>query len=156
SRNIVSASRSSITVALDDPRNLHRIDDPDAGDTLLVATALGPTRGFLKGQDFVEFRVLPSTHGVVIKPVSDDLNAELSSDKVSIPRPTGLTLSALVEPAARGPNYQRRVLDPQSWGFDRQADFTERKAELIRAAADAPDSRRLTARTDLARFYIAR
>jgi tetratricopeptide (TPR) repeat protein len=157
SRNIVGASRSSITIPIDDPRDLHRIEDPDAGDTLLVATALAPARGFLKGQDFIEFRVLASTHGIVIKPLADDLNAELASDKIIVTRPTGLTLSASsLNSAARGPSYQRYVLDPQSWGFDRQADFGERKAELMLAAADAPDSRRLMARTDLARFYLAR
>ena len=48
------------------------------------------------------------------------------------------------------------MLDAQSWGFDRQADFTRRKMDLILAAADAPEAKRLPARCDLARFYLAR
>jgi len=48
------------------------------------------------------------------------------------------------------------MLDPQSWGFDRQADFTERKSQLIEAAAGASEARRPAARADLARFYLAR
>jgi len=156
SRSIVGASRSSVTIPIDDPRDLHRIEDPDAGDTLLVATALAPARGFLKAQDFVEFRVLASTHGIVIKPLADDLNTELAADKIVITRPAGLTLSATAQSASRGPSYQRHVLDAQSWGFDRQANFRDRKAELMLAAADAPDSKRPMARADLARFYLAR
>jgi tetratricopeptide (TPR) repeat protein len=157
SRTIVGASRTSVTIPIDDPRDLHRIEDPDAGDTLFVATALAPSRGFLKAQDFVEFRVLASTHGVVIKPLADDLNTELAADKIVITRPTGLILSQTAQSAASGPaSYHRNVLDPQSWGFDRQADFRERKSELINAAADAPDSKRFMARADLARFYLAR
>src|SRR5262249_31799531 len=93
SRNIVGASRTSVTIAIDDPRDLHRIEDPDAGDTLFVATALAPARGFVKPLDFVEFRVLASTHGVVIKPFADDLNTELAADKIVITRPAGLILS---------------------------------------------------------------
>ena len=34
---------------------LHRLVDPDAGDTLLVVTAPPPIRGFIKRQDFVDF-----------------------------------------------------------------------------------------------------
>jgi tetratricopeptide (TPR) repeat protein len=151
------AARSSVSVLLDDPRDLYRIEDPDAGDTLLVATALAPARGVLKAQDFVEFRILSSTHGVVVQPLADDLNAELSSDKVIITRPSGLTLSAGGEGNARGggTTFQRQVLDTQTWGFDRQANFSERSSQLLSAAAEAPEAKRLLARTDLARFYLA-
>jgi tetratricopeptide (TPR) repeat protein len=156
-RNMVSGLRSSVSVLLEDPRDLYRIDDPDAGDTLLIATALAPARGLLKAQEFVEFRILPSTHGVVVQPLADDLNAELSFDRVIITRPSGLTLSAGGQGNTRGgPTFQRQVLDTQTWGFDRQADFNERNSQLLHAAADAPDTKRLLARTDLARFYLAR
>jgi len=156
-RSIVGASRSSVSLLLEDPRDLYRIEDPDAGDTLFVATALAPARGFLKAQDFVEFRVLPSTHGVVVQPLADDLNAELGSDKIIVTRPTGLTLSAAPQGDTRGgPTYQRQVLDTQTWGFDRQAEFADRNVQLLHAAADAPEAKRLLARTDLARFYLAR
>jgi tetratricopeptide (TPR) repeat protein len=156
-RSMVSGLRSSVSVLLEDPRDLYRIDDPDAGDTLLIATALAPARGLLKAQEFVEFRILPSTHGVVVQPLADDLNAELSFDRVIITRPSGLTLSAGGQGNTRGgPTFQRQVLDTQTWGFDRQADFNERNSQLLHAAADAPDPKRLLARTDLARFYLAR
>src|SRR5262245_176785 len=156
-RSMVGAFRSSVSVLLEDPRDLYRIEDPDAGDTLLVATALAPARGLVKAQDFVEFRILPSTHGVVVQPLADDLNAELSSDRVIITRPSGLTLSAAGQGSARGvTTFQRQALDTQTWGFDRQADFNERNSQLLNAAADAPDAKRLLARTDLARFYLAR
>ena len=32
---------------LDNPRELRRIADPDMGDSLMVVTTLGPTRGFI-------------------------------------------------------------------------------------------------------------
>ena len=35
---------------------------------------------------------------------------------------------------------------PQTWGFDRQANFAEREGELIRAAAEAPEAKRRCAR----------
>src|SRR5262249_53414313 len=155
-RSSVGALRSSVSVLLEDPRDLYRIEDPEAGDTLLIATALAPARGVVKAQDFVELRILPSTHGVVIQPLADDLNAELSPDKVIVTRPSGLTLSAGGPGNAQGGSFQRQVLDTQTWGFDRQANFNERNSQLLNAAAEATEAKRLLARTDLARFYLAR
>ena len=92
-RSSLGTSRTSLIIPIEDARNLHRLDDPDAGDVLLVVTALGPARGFIKAQDFVELRALGSSHGVVVQPFADDLNAELTADKVVLMRPAGLTLS---------------------------------------------------------------
>jgi len=154
-RNLVGANRASMTIPFDDPRTLHRIVDPDSGDTLLVVTALGPARGFLKTQEFVELRALATTHGVALEPLADDLRVELSADKVVINRPMGLALSQAA-PGRQPGNYRPEVFDAQLWGFDRQADFNARQSELIRNAAAAPEAKRRNARIDLARFYLAR
>jgi tetratricopeptide (TPR) repeat protein len=159
SRNIIGAARSSITIPFDDARRLHRLADPEAGDALLVVTALAPARGFVKNQDFVEFRALASTHGVVVQPIADDLGAEIAFDKIVITRPAGLVLSAAVNGSARaGDNavYQPHVLHAQVWGLDRQVDFNQRYSQLVRLAAEAPEGKRALARADLARFYLAR
>jgi tetratricopeptide (TPR) repeat protein len=154
-RHIIAPARSSISIAIDGARNVHRIEDPDVGDLLYVITAAAPARGFLKSQDFVEFRALASAHGVALQPLADDVNAELSGDKIVVSRPAGLSLSAVAQ-SNRQAFYQRHVLDVQSWGFDRQADFLERRTLLSLAAADASEAKRLPARCDLARFYLAR
>ncbi len=48
------------------------------------------------------------------------------------------------------------VLDPQTWGFDREGNFRERQEQLVAAAASADESQRTPARLNLARFYMAR
>src|SRR5262249_2208955 len=156
SRNIIGAARANVAIPFDEPRRLHRLEDPDAGDTLLIATALGPTRGMVKGQDFVEFRALVSTHGLVVQPIADDLVADLATDKIVVSRPSGMTLSPVQEAVRGSAAYQPHVLDPQTWNADRHADFRERSSQLIRAAAEASEDNRAIARADLARFYIAR
>ena len=155
SRNGAGAPRASIAVALNDPRHLHRLEDPEAGDTLLVVTALGPPRGFVNAYEFVEFRALVSTHGVVVQPLADDLEIEFAADQIVLGRPAGLTLSS-TQTAPRPPDLRPHVLDAQTWGFDRQAEFGERQSQLIHAAAQAPAAARAVARADLARFYLAR
>jgi tetratricopeptide (TPR) repeat protein len=158
-RSIVGKGRSSIAIPFEDGRKLHRINDPDIGDRLIVVTALGPARGFLKAQDFVELHVLPSTHGVVVQPIADDVAAELAVDKITISRPGGLSLSSASlgsQPQQIAPGVRTMTFDTQIWGFDRESKFIDRQAELIRLAAAAPESRRRTARLNLARFYLAR
>jgi tetratricopeptide (TPR) repeat protein len=156
-RSIVGRNRASLAIPFDDPRAIHDVTDPDIGDRLLIVTSLGPARGFLKAQEFVELRALPSTHGVVVQPLADDITAELGADKISISRPAGLSLSATAlgqQPLAT--NFRAYTFDTQLWGYDRDAPFNARQAELINLAASAPVAKRRHARLNLARFYLAK
>lgn len=155
-RNMAAQSRASITVPFDDPKALRRISDPEVGDNLMIVTALGPARGFLKTQDFIEFRALASTQGIVVQPIADDVTADLSADKVVIGRPGGLTLSGAAPSGRNSAAFRPLVFDTQLWGFDRQSAFTERQYKLIAAAADASEGKRAIPRLELARFYLAR
>ena len=156
-RSIIGKNRASIAIPFDSPRAAHSIADPDAGDRLMVITALGPARGFLKVQDFVELRALPSTHGVVVQPIADDIAAELAADKITISRPSGLSLSATsLGQQQVSISYRAYTFDTQLWGFDRDAPFNARQSELIGLAAAAPVSKRRQARLNLARFYLAK
>jgi hypothetical protein len=155
-RNMIGPNRSSVTIALNSPHLVHRIDDPDAGDPLTVVTAFPPARGFIKTREFVEFRALASAAGVAIEPLADDLKVELAPDKIVVSRPNGLSLSTSLQTLLRGSGLRPAMFDSQLWGFDQQASYTERQSKLIAAAAAAPDNKRLGPRLDLARFYVAR
>ncbi|HEY0300981.1 MAG TPA: hypothetical protein VGC36_06600, partial [Rhizomicrobium sp.] len=157
-RNVLGQNKASIMVPFDGAKQVHSLTDPDLGDRLLVVTALGPARGFLKGQDFVELRALPSTHGVVVQPIADDVTASIEPEKIVIGRPGGLSLSAAVSGTLlqQAPGFRALTFDTQTWGFDRQAPFLARQSELIALAAAAPVSKRRLARFNLARFYLAR
>jgi tetratricopeptide (TPR) repeat protein len=155
-RNLVGPNRSSVTIPFEEPQRLHRLADPEVGDTLVVVTALPPARGFIHEQDFIEFRALASTQGVVIEPLADDINVELVPDKVVVGRPAGLTLSTSLQTLLRGSGLRPVMFDSQIWGFDRQGSYAERQTHLIAAAAAAPENKRLAPRLDLARFYLAR
>lgn len=155
-RSLSTAARPSIGIPLEKARELHRIADPDMGDSLLVVTAPGPARGFIKPQDFVEFRALSSTHGVAVQPLADDVQVELSPDNVIVARPGGLTLSGAGAAARSASAFRPTIFDPQLWGFDRQSNLTDRQYKLIAAAADAGEMRRSGPRLELARFFLAR
>ena len=155
-RNLIGPNRSSVTIPFDAPHQMHRLEDPEAGDTLLVVTAFAPARGFINARDFVEFRMLASAEGVVVDPIADDVKVELAPDKIIVSRPLGLALSTSLQTLLRGSGLRPTMFDSQLWGFDQQAAFTERQSKLVAAAASAPDNKRLAPRLDLARFYVAR
>ena len=156
SRNILGPNRASISVAFDEPQHVHRLTDPEVGDQLLVVTGYGPERGFINNEDFIELRVLASTQGVVVEPIADDVAVNIAPDKVVIDRPSGLTLSPASQTLLHGRNSRVLTFDSQIWGSDREGSFIVRQADLINAAAQAPETKRMNPRLNLARFYLAR
>ena len=125
-RNITDPALANVTVPLAKPGLLHRLVDPDAGDALLVVTAPLPVRGFIKRQDFVELSLLESIHGVAVHPNSDDITAEIATDKVVLGRPGGLTLSSADVGAERAPIAVRPIFDVTEWRKNQEENFSAR------------------------------
>jgi hypothetical protein len=155
-RNITDPALANVTVPLSKPGLLHRLVDPDAGDTIMVVTAQPPVRGFIKRQDFVEMSLLESIHGIAVRPNSDDVTAELAPDKVIIGRPGGLTLSSADIGAERAPVAIRPIFDVAEWRKNQDENFIARQDALVAAAAAVEADQRTPARIDLARFYMSR
>ncbi len=155
-RNITDPALANIAVPLPNPGLLHRVVDPDAGDTLLVVTAAPPIRGFIKRQDFVDFALLDTAHGVAIRANSDDVAVEIAGTKVIVGKPGGLTLSSVDVAAERAPVAVRPLFDVDEWRKNQTELFMPRQNALIRAIATAEPDLRPQARLDLARFYMSR
>ena len=155
-RNITDPALANVTVPLANPGAMHRLVDPDAGDTLLVVTAPPPTRGLIKRQDFVELSLLESVHGVVAHPNSDDIKAEVGADKVMLGRPGGLTLSSADVAAERATAAVRPLFDANEWRKNREEKFLAKLDALTKAAAAAGPEQKAQARLELANFYMSR
>ncbi len=135
---------------------VHLIDDPEIGDDIRVVTALSPVRGVLRAQNFLEFKLLPSAHGIALLPLADDLNVVLKSDHALIGRPKGLALSTAPRaPNARPDRVSASPLDAALWEAERNRRFRERESEIMNATADAPANQRQDSRMMLATFYLA-
>jgi tetratricopeptide (TPR) repeat protein len=155
-RNIADPAHANVTVPLSQPGLKHRLVDPDAGDALTVVTALPPARGFIRRQDFVEFSLLETIHGVVVQSNADDVAVDAGTDKVSLSRPGGLTLSPADASPQRASLAVLPIFDVGRWRKDQEGKFTDRLDEFINAASQAEGDARMPARIDLARFYMAR
>jgi tetratricopeptide (TPR) repeat protein len=155
-RNISDPAHANVSVTLPGHGRMHRVLDPDAGDSLLVITAPAPVRGFVREQDFVELALLESIHGVAIRLNSDDISTEIAPDKIILGRPGGLTLSPADAAAERASTAVRPIFDITEWRKNQGENFMARERALGAAAAAAQPDQRTPARIDLARFYLAR
>ena len=153
--------RSVATIAVKNAGRVHWIDDPEVGDRIAVITLGAPNRAAVKPQEFVEFSVLPTGHGVAIKPYADDLLVTLGLDELVIARSDGLNLSAggvhqyLAGRKAIAETSRPGFIDLKGWQVGGPEQFAENAGLLERAVALSKDSERNKARLKLARLYIA-
>ncbi len=149
---------AGILIPLEMPGQIHRLSDPEIGDTLLAVTAMPPMRGILRGQDFIEFKALASIQGLALIPLADDVAVTLASEGVTIRRPNGLVVSDLPTPPPPPKKIVKRKptpLDAEIWQAERDSAFNERETELVHSVASTEPGQRADARIMLARFYLA-
>lgn len=156
SRNITDPALANIAIPFANPGQLHKLTDPDAGDTLYVVTAQRPVRGFIKRQDLVDLSLLESAHGIAIRPNSDEVGVEVGADKVILGKKGGLTLSPVDISAERAPTAVRPVFSPEGWRKGQSENFWARQNELITAISNVEPALRSLPRLDLAQFYMSR
>lgn len=156
SRNITDPALANIAIPFANPGLLHKLTDPDAGDTLYVVTAQRPVRGFIKRQDLVDLSLLESAHGIAIRPNSDEVGVEVGADKVILGKKGGLTLSPVDISAERAPTAVRPIFSPEGWRKGQSENFIARQSELITAISAVEPALRSLPRLELAQFYMSR
>lgn len=156
SRNITDPALANIAIPFANPGLLHKLTDPDAGDTLYVVTAQRPVRGFIKRQDLVDLSLLESAHGIAIRLNSDEVGVEVGSDKVILGKKGGLTLSPVDISAERAPTAVRPIFSPEGWRKGQSENFMARQSELMTSISAVEPALRSLPRLDLAQFYMSR
>ena len=139
-RNVNDVKRANITIPLARPGALHRITDPDAGDTLLVVTACHRRRVSSGDRISSSCRCWNRSRAWWCEPNSDDVTVDVASDRV--------TLTPAGWPDAIGGEYPARTRDVlcrsdfRRWRMaaKRSANFSRRRDKLIDAAAAAGDA----------------
>jgi tetratricopeptide (TPR) repeat protein len=155
-RNITDPALANIAIPFANPGLLHKLTDPDAGDTLFVVTAPRPIRGFIKRQDLVDLALLESAHGIAIRPNSDEVGVEVGLDKVIAGKKGGLTLSPVDVSAERAPTAVRPIFNIEEWRKGQSENFMTRQAALVAAIGAVEPAQRSLPRLDLAHFYMSR
>ncbi|MFK7791372.1 MAG: tetratricopeptide repeat protein [Devosiaceae bacterium] len=137
---------------------LHRITHPHVGDMLYVVPMLGPTRGALARQDLVEFEVMPSVQGLVLRPKIDALEIEVEPGRVLVAREEGLRLSEVglsLGSFGFSPDERPGYVDFRAYIADGPGSFKSRNEAYQNAIAAAEGPVRIERLLDFSRFLIA-
>lgn len=135
-----------------------KLDDPEVGDTLYVATLQAPGHGVDSPRAYSEFNVLASAQGVAVDPLGDDVSLRAAGNKgIVVGVPGGLHVSSIsqggdVSAAFLGP----RIFNFRNWMKNKDPDFSKAKQTAMRTIVEVPKERRDDARLDLARYFFTR
>ncbi|VAW11371.1 hypothetical protein MNBD_ALPHA09-693 [hydrothermal vent metagenome] len=160
-RALRADGRSKVVANLPDNGNVHWISDAEVGDQLAVVTAFGPARGMIKRQEFVEFAALPTAHGLVIKPIADDLAVRIAYADVVVTRDSGLTVSAArwrgYVPGQKGTGDGTRpgFINFDDWQQGGREDYRNQVKRISSTISRLESENRAGARLELARLYLA-
>ena len=152
-------SQMALTTSLPGATRVLTLDDPEAGDRILVAPA-APGKGTLTPKRFVELMILPSASGVAAIPYADDVQGAVRDETVRFSRPQGLALSpgsgATAEPTVQ---VADNAEDPSFLDFARWnrpgSNVLDTIKGLRAAVARLPESESTRARVQLARYLLA-
>jgi len=140
--------------------NVHQLRDPIVGDVLEVVTAYPPAIGVARDLSLVEFSALRSIHGLVIKPLHDNIfvrvdgkNAIISSDRgliVSTSKGARLDKKELEEGVNRD-----GFIDLNSLQEKENSKFFALQKEIMQRASVAERNTLGATRLQLAQFFLA-
>ncbi|WP_375548655.1 hypothetical protein ABWI01_13415 [Oceanicaulis alexandrii] len=83
-------------------RSVRSVTDPVVGDSILVLTSDGEKYGVISPRQYVEAVMLPSTQGVALQPLADDLIFTVRAGGADLSRPGGLALTRAATPGLSG------------------------------------------------------
>jgi len=158
-RRFNSLGQYEITADLERPGRVHEFRDPDAGDVLSIVTAYPPSRGLVRGQDFVDFSALRSVQGLVIKPNDENLQVTIDSKLAVIHNQDGLIVSASDQPRKFDPGANEAARNgfidlAEAQNSDPVILDARLKVLMSRASSDEGPARD-KARLELAHVYLA-
>ena len=159
-----AAPTATLTAALAGSTRVIWMPDPVVGDRVGVVTALGPAKGLGNQRRLVDMTLLPSTQGLAVESMVEDLSISTDGDLVSLGRPRGLDLSpksahSVVQVAVSLPRPAARpgLIDFTGWPATGDQGFLARYNALqAGASAETVGGKdgSVGARMALARFLV--
>ncbi|MDA1098916.1 MAG: hypothetical protein O2967_08005 [Proteobacteria bacterium] len=139
-----------------------RLYDPEVGDEVYAIPMLDSGAGMPIHHSYVEFQLLATAQGLVIKAEIDDLIIRAAGRGVIATTKTGLVMSAVDPESVQAANtysaaMKRPVMQLYEWRGGRAEDpkvFDDYRKALLFRLASAPKAGRNKARWELAKFYL--
>ncbi len=142
-----------------EPGNAIGVMDPEVGDNIVIVPVIPLGYGVDREYVYPQMKILPSTQGVVIQPLSDDIRVRPLRQGIEVSSADGLKISTLTPAmAASGGGLMQpfsRYFKTGKWKPASVDAFNTEKQRLMAAVVKAKGRSREKARLDLARFFFA-
>lgn len=148
-----------------------RLIDPEIGDELIVIPFAHEGNGMAIHWKYTDFVILPTTQGVAVQLISDDIELQVADNKVGLIGPAnrlaGSAQSALRELQEREREAKLRaerlkqkatelaLIRFKTWSLGNQRSFRKNLRELQLKITEANWGEKSEPRLELARFYFA-
>lgn len=152
----------------EDVGDIVNVEEPETGQTLIVVTVRNANQLAGQGQSYVDFDVLTSHVGLVIRPRVDDLEVTKTEQGVRVTRPSGLALSLPKDLDAAALFGKQKVIKPVAkkikdnvllrfgeWQLGDHRSLKRRENILLTGVRGQPPSRRVQDLISLGKMFIA-
>ena len=141
------------------------ITEPSTGQNLKVATVESADQFAGPARSFVDFDVLPSPVGLVIRPKIDDLSVKMTDEGVEISRPSGLAIlepeklvaeekETFEERMKKNPD-ERRIFNFEEWRMGGLDVLNENRTIILSGMNDMSEGSRIENLITLAKMQLA-
>lgn len=171
-RRLTQTDSPEIDILMPETSKLLRLNDPDYGDDLAVATAKRATARMNEAYDFVDFDIIPAVIGAVIKPKSDGLRLQAATQFITVSNNNGLTIApdnqneivksylkqdaATINTPRRAVSTLDRIFYFTDWGGQiKPEDYIERRKELDGFLVMAKPDNKLGVLLDLVKLTLS-
>ncbi len=150
-----------VFMPLPEPGRAVAIVDPEMGDTFVTVPVIPLGYGVTHFYEYPQFRIRPSSQGIVIEPRVDTLRVRPTRQGVGITSTRTLQISPvsdldIAKARADSDRELSRIVDLEPLQNVTMASFNKRRQELEREVALAPSrSAREEGRFELVRFFLA-
>ncbi len=156
-----------VELGIDEEVNCIDFIDPYIGDSMLVIPVKNPKKSISKKYDFVDFNIIPSAQGIVIRRLSDTVSYDISGDKLYIGSSEMVLSTKIVLPKQSTKPHKHKVeksLEFTEYGngiinFNlfrvKDEDFNYENYKITQALQDFSKEERAKIYTNLALLYLA-
>ncbi len=134
-------------------------DDPATGDTLILVPSYRAGDGVFPSREFVEFELLPTAQGIVVRPKAENLRVARLRNGMKITSPQGLVLSKDLPSLAQSDlltSIEGDTLFPyEGWKTPEDKNFFDFINRLQAEIPFAPAMQKNAYRLRLAQLYLA-
>ena len=140
------------------------LEDPQVGDQLTVIALSDPSKSIGQNHYYPQFRLIPTIHGVVIKPLSDTILTELdqngtllikgATDKPLILSPETDRMAVMQQQTLDG-SFQPRLFNMREWSGGTLNHFENNRRKIEERITRMKGAERAVGFIDLAKLYVS-